>query len=299
MLTIFTAPKPFSSHVATIQTNAIRSWLELRPPCEIILFGSEDGTAEVAKKLNCRHISEVKRNEYGTPLINDLYKTAQDLADFPLMCYINADIILMNDFIKAVERVARSKSSFLGVGQRWDLDVEEYLEFGPGWQERLRARVIKSGQLHPPSGSDFFFFPRGMWKEIPPFAVGRPGWDNWLIYRARALGIPVVDITRVVSVIHQNHDYLHVVEGRTDYCSEGPEGDHNRKLGGGWDYIFTLLDATHMLTGRTLLPAIAYKYLRRRCRTLPVLNAKIRQLVQFAARVRSGLHSDRVGKFPG
>jgi len=45
MLTIFIASKPFSGHIDIIQQNAIRSWLSLRPECEIILFGGEKGTA--------------------------------------------------------------------------------------------------------------------------------------------------------------------------------------------------------------------------------------------------------------
>ena len=48
MLTLFSTPKPFRGHIAVIQTNAIRSWLELEPACEVILFGDEEGTAEVA-----------------------------------------------------------------------------------------------------------------------------------------------------------------------------------------------------------------------------------------------------------
>lgn len=46
MLTIFAAPKPFYGYIGVIQTNAIQSWLLLRPECEVILFGDEEGMAE-------------------------------------------------------------------------------------------------------------------------------------------------------------------------------------------------------------------------------------------------------------
>jgi len=68
MLTIFSTPKPFRGHIEVIQTNAIKNWLQLRPQCEVILFGSDEGTAEVAARLDTRHVPEVDRNEYGTPL---------------------------------------------------------------------------------------------------------------------------------------------------------------------------------------------------------------------------------------
>ena len=51
MFTIFTIPKPFQGHIGTIQRNAIQSWTLLHPRPEIILFGSEAGTAQVAAEL--------------------------------------------------------------------------------------------------------------------------------------------------------------------------------------------------------------------------------------------------------
>ena len=69
LLTIFTAPKPFTNpHIATIQRNAIRSWLAL-PEVEVVLIGEEAGMAEVAVELGVRHIPDVKRNASGTPLM--------------------------------------------------------------------------------------------------------------------------------------------------------------------------------------------------------------------------------------
>ena len=51
MLTMFTIPKAFRGDFDIIQKNAIRSWTLLRPECEIILFGNEEGTAEMAGEL--------------------------------------------------------------------------------------------------------------------------------------------------------------------------------------------------------------------------------------------------------
>jgi hypothetical protein len=69
MLTIFACPKPFTDpHIAIIQRNAITSWTLLRPRPEIILFGDEPGVTEICKELGLRHVGEVERNEYGTPL---------------------------------------------------------------------------------------------------------------------------------------------------------------------------------------------------------------------------------------
>ena len=143
MLTLFTTPKLFESHAAVIQRNAIRSWTLLRPACEVILFGDDEGTAEVASELGVRHVPQVARNEHGTPLVGDLFAKAQRLATGSLLCYVNADIMLMNDFVLAARRVARLKARFLMVGQG-ELPPHEpvtHINVVLNWFEELTRRV--------------------------------------------------------------------------------------------------------------------------------------------------------------
>jgi hypothetical protein len=285
VLTLFTVPKPFRGHIAIIQRNAIRSWTLLRPACGIILFGDDEGTAEVAAEFGLRHVPDVARNEYGTPLVSDLFEQAQRLATHDLLCYVNADIILLSDFPAAMRRIPFRR--FLMVGQRWDVDLDQPWDFGPpDWEDRLREYVRRHGSLHPPSGIDYFVFTPGLWGAIPPFAIGRPAWDNWMIYRARACGVAVVDATQSVTVIHQNHDYTHVPHG-VDGTWEGPEAQRNRALAGGYDYVLTLTDATWLMTPRLLVPALTREHRQRRREVRLMLGER------FAA---SGFESHRQGQ---
>src|SRR5882724_4764180 len=103
MLTIFTIPKAFVGHVGVIQRNAIRSWTLLEPRPEIILLGNDEGTAQVARELGLRHIPEITSNQHGTPLLNDMFRRAELNASSPLLCYVNADIVLLREFAEAVE----------------------------------------------------------------------------------------------------------------------------------------------------------------------------------------------------
>jgi hypothetical protein len=275
MLTIFTVPKAFRDHTGIIQTNAIHSWLMLRPQPEIILFGNDEGTTSTASQLGIRHVPDVQCNEYGTPLLNSIFKTAQDIASNPLICYVNADIILLSDFMPAIRQI--HMPSFLLVGQRWDLDLAEAIDFdNPVWEKELRARLAEKGQLHPPTGIDYFVFPRNMYAEIPAFAIGRTTWDNWLIYRTRFLGIPVIDATEIVVAIHQNHGYKplpHSVEGPW----KGPESTRNLELAGGLTHAFTLLDANRVFTPQGLKrPKPTITRLLRYIDTLPVLHPRLR-----------------------
>jgi len=288
MLTIFSVPKPFQGHIGIIQRNAIHSWSRLHPSCEIILCGDEPGTEEIAAEFSAKCIHNIARNEYGTPLLNSVFDQVEHMASHRLMCYVNTDIILLSDFVRAVQRIPFRR--FLMVGQRWNVNLTGLWDFGPDWEERLRGYVAECGVLHPPLGSDYFVFPRdGAIEKLPPFVVGRPGWDNWLVYRARKLGIPVVDVTTVVTAVHQNHGYAHVSNRRGE-AWEGPEADWNRKLIGSryhLSYVFTLLDASHVMTRKALLPV------RRRWQTRPILVLGRWPLVRFLEMVSDRLQSRR------
>ena len=249
-LTVFSAPKPFQGAIDLIQRNALRSWLALEGEVEVLLFGDELGISEAATAFGVRHMPPVDRNERGTPLVNSIFRGAQEYASHPVLCYVNADILLLPDLVPAVERVASAFDRFLIVGQRWDLAVTVSLETWPEAVSLLRDELAARGRPHPPAGSDYFVFPRRSFEGMPPFALGRAGWDNWMIYAARAAGMPVVDVTPSVTVIHQDHDYAHLPGGQPHYRL--PESDQNLLLAGGREMIFTLADCTWLLQGGSL-----------------------------------------------
>ena len=251
-ITLFSAPKPFTDpHIATIQRNAIRSW-SLLPDVEVILLGEEAGLAEAARELGVKHIPHVERNANGTPLISSMIELARENSSSDLLCIINADMILMPDFVEAARTLRLKRDPFVLLSQRWDLDVTQPIEFTQGWQNRLLSMVHRQGILHRPAGSDFFLFPRSCYTSIPDFTIGRAGWDNWMIYKARREGWPVIDCTPSVMIVHQNHDYSHLPGGRPHY--EHPDTNENIRLAGGQANIrYTILDATHQLVDGTLV----------------------------------------------
>jgi FkbM family methyltransferase len=229
-LTIFTTTKPFSGHAGVIQRNAIQSWTKLNPRPEIILLGDEEGVAEIAREFGLRHVPQVERNEFGTPLISSLFQQARNLATNDVLVYINADIILLNDLMPAVRQVAEKFDRFLMVGQRTNFNIPGLINFGQeSWETQLRQLVSQQGQLEQECAIDYFIFSKDLFADIPPFAVGRPTWDNYTIYKAIADGIPVIDATQSVTIVHQNHDYSHLPEGKIAH-EKGVETNRNRVL---------------------------------------------------------------------
>jgi hypothetical protein len=289
MITIFTVPKPFSGHISIIQRNAIQSWKLLHPMCEIILLGEDEGTAGVAKTFGLRHISEIARNQFGTPLVSSIFKVAESAASYEILCYVNADIILMGDFMFAIQRFAKLRRKFLAVGQRHDLEIGHAIQFSElDWEQKLRNLVVTKGKLHPPYGIDYFIFRKSTFNDIPAFALGRTAWDNWLIYHARCLHIPVIDATGTITAIHQNHGYGHV-KGGFQQIWKGAESKENLSLAGNIAIPFSTMDATHILTHKLLLPVITPKRLRRHLRTLDTFFPSAKPMLQFLRHLKHAI----------
>jgi hypothetical protein len=254
-LTIFAIPKPFRGHIDVIQRNAIASWTRLAPRPEVILLGDEDGTDLAARDLDVIHHPGGARNEFGTPLLDDFFARGERAASAPVLAYVNADIMLTADFMAALERVRTAFERFLMVGRRWDLDLDAPWDFSvPGWPQALVDRARRTHVLRPPTFIDYFVFTRGFSEGLLPLAIGRGYWDNYLVWRAHSRGAAVVDATRVVTAVHQNHDYAHNVSSAAKNVAGAPnswagsEAVRNRDLVGGWWHRYTIEDATHRLT---------------------------------------------------
>lgn len=252
LLTLFTAPKPFTDpHIRVIQRNMLRNWQTLDDQVEVVVIGDEPGIAAQCRELDIKHLPKVRCNAHDTPLISSIFELARGVNDSPFLAYANADILFLPDLLNAVRLLGGEKEKFLGVGQRWDLDVKTPIPFNEGWEEELRDWIQRDGKLHGQTGSDYFLYPRTCFRELPDFAVGRAGWDNWMIFKARWEGWPVVDLSTAVTVVHQNHDYGHLPGGVAHYRQ--PETDVNIRIGGGRRTIFTLQDTTHAVEDGALM----------------------------------------------
>jgi hypothetical protein len=248
MLTFFTTAKPFVGHNGVIQRNALRSWTLLHPDVEIILFGDDAGSGEVARELGLRHEPQVERNDFGTIRIDSMFGRAQALARHDIVCYSNCDIILLPDFLEAIERIRSKHKEFLAVGRRWNIDISERIDFSdPSWQKNVRELTLTSNQQQEDWFIDYFVFSRGFFgPEIPPLGVGRIYWDNWVVWKALQSDRPVMDISHVVIAVHQNHDYMHHPLGKSGVYA-GEEVALNLQLAGGKQNLRCIGDATHVV----------------------------------------------------
>jgi hypothetical protein len=267
MLTIFTTAKPFQGHNGIIQRNALKSWTLLPCDIEVILFGNEEGAGEVCTELGLRHEPHVERSHVNPrlPIATYLFERAQEIARHQWLCYINCDIVVTPDFGAALRKLSEWRETFLAIGRRWDLDINAPLEFQrPNWAQELRQRALLHGTRRN-NEIDYFLFRKGMYRSMPALIIGRVYWDYWTVWKALSMGIPVVEVSPMVLVIHQNHDSAYIQETRS---SQGVFFD----AGAEWNYelahkgkdFATFDDCTHQLTRSGMLLPTLWRKQRRR-----------------------------------
>ncbi len=208
MITIFSCPKSFEKEIAILQKNAIYSWTLLKSKSikpEIILVGNERGVKELCLDLGLKHLPDIETNESGVPLLSSIFSEVEKISSYDLLCFINADIILFPNFCYTIQEVVDKLSDkFLLTGQRIDSDINYPLSFEKDWDLKLKKKIKENNYKF--GGSDYFVFKKGTFKNVPPFYIGRYFWDNWLIYQARKMKIPVIDLTPEVFALHQKHE---------------------------------------------------------------------------------------------
>jgi hypothetical protein len=229
---VFSIPKPFAGDVGDAQRRAVESWREIAD--RVVLFGADVEIPGV-------ETVEAVTNERGTPLLDHAFREAARRAEGDTLCFVNADVILGPDLLRAHEAVTRRFEQYLLVGQTRDVAVTSDDDV-----RALQERAARDGVLRGPTAIDWFVFPPSLFADIPAFLVGRASFDNWLVWRARRAGA-VVDATRAIVAVHQSHDYGHLAGGLQE-AYYGPEAKHNLGLAGGRRRVYTLHDASHYLT---------------------------------------------------
>lgn len=284
MLTLFSIPKPFQGHEGIIQLNAARSWRALGTDVQVILCGRDEGVAEVCDELGFEHLSDVAVNEYGTPLLGDVFRKVHEHARHSLLAYTNADIIFFSHLRGALRKLPSTR--FLAVGRRYNVDINDLWSFEGDWETALLAHYdAHGGHNSGYGGSDYFIFRRDTgFEEIPDFAVGRPGWDNWMFARALKAGMPLIDASYAIWDVHQNHGYGHVKASRGVW--NGPEGDRNLALCQ-TDHRYNLLNTTHLLSEKGLHGPWSWQMLLHRLHNLHYAWPDRPRLVQACLRARN------------
>ena len=270
MITLFATPKNFTGIFKTIQLNALRSWRAISPDIQIIIFGDSEGSRESAEEIAGEYIPEVRSSSSGVPLLSDLFRQADKIARFPTIIFVNADIILPANLLENIYIVSQKFNRFLIVGHRWDMDLDKIIDFDDEKNCNLFwERVKTDSHKHACTGIDYFIYKRNQWGKIPDFIIGRPGYDNWLIWKARHNLIPVIDVSTEIRAVHQNHDFnFHNLTADPKIVPE-PDGIMNQKLHQG--RTLNLLDCNYHIENGKIYKNESKDYINRNLGKLPTI----------------------------
>lgn len=205
MITFFTTFRTYSR----AEQNAVNSWLAIDPGNEVIVFTETMARNEImaTDRVSIRPVPSSHAS--GPPLLNGIFDEASKHSKHALLGYCNSDIILMPEFMNRARILSKIKQPFLAVSQRIDVTIDFTGDFGnAAGFEKLKQTIHAEGKLHPPMGSDVFVFPKNQYtlQNMPPLVVGRPAWDLWMIYDARARFNRLIDLTgHTPAVVHQDH----------------------------------------------------------------------------------------------
>ena len=285
MITLFTTPKDFSGIFDIIQTNALNSWRIISPEIQILVIGNSKGSKEVAASITAEFIPEVGCSSDGVPLINKLFSIAQSQAKYPIIAYVNADILLPPNLLEVISLLQKIRSNFLAVGSRWDLDVNKAINFARNDDTASFWEHAKNNaQKHRPAGIDYFIYNKTLWNNIPPLAIGRFGWDNWLLWKARRLGVPLINVTECIFAVHQNHGYN--FHNYTNKASLKKSKDVLRNKAIIKDNKLTLRDTNWKIKNGKILKNSSNEFRMRNLKTLQKIYPELKYLFKVYRRLK-------------
>lgn len=286
MLTLFTTCKPFVGDVGRNKYAALETWTRLEPRPEVLLLGDDHEAAEVAVDLGLVHIPIVERHVDGKPLVSSLFRLAFQHATSPLLCYLDADVLLLDNGLIKAARALQAERAFVAIGASASAT-------GFDGEHLIRPRDFRHNERGI-WGMDYFLFRRDAqtFTDLPPFPINAGGWDNWLIYSARRRGMRVINATALIHPVHLDHP---------PRVEPSVNGYHH--LLSNTDHLFSLMDCTHRLTADGLERTGGWHTVQRLTR-LPTLHPPLAPLqpavraalaVTRRQRERAGLTVNGIG----
>jgi len=146
--------------------------------------------------------------------VNDLFQRTLAYTEADFYCYINCDIIVLDDFCQTLKilyqkNVKNKTDSIFACGQRWDSDsISEVINFQEFSDEKILSIAKQTGRMHEPTGIDYFIFQKRTFSNMPDLLIARAVFDNLIVGHAvMNNNIDDYDVSSMCTVIHQNHKY--------------------------------------------------------------------------------------------
>lgn len=217
LLVLFTTFKSLSNKTE-LYLRTLHNWASLRPAILPVLFtipSDLDPQNKDTALLQGRArdlgwaVYPAPRLMHDLPVLPDMFAHVTTTHDAALYGYCNGDILFTDDLVTtlrylvhtAVPTLMNNFTEYFITGVRTNVRYTEDLPLDT-WDDVKSA--ARQGVLFEYQSQDFFISGRASypWQQVPPFVVGRVGYDNWLVGHAVQSHIPVIDVTETVVSVH-------------------------------------------------------------------------------------------------
>ena len=233
LISLVTAFKKFQGNYDRIQKSAMYSWKA--NDLHVIAPNNEvDTKGSCADFPNITIVEGVKRGrELGfatqAPILKDLIEKALPVIDTPMVAFLNADIIVLEDFSKKAETIFNKYGYDVFItGTRNDAQFNYYVN---------NEETYKKVQSEPKtlfSGSDIFITSKFIWRLLvsgmPEFIMGRYCLNDWLYMQAHINKLKKYNCTNFLPTLHPVHGDEHIYQQEKFHGTKSPSSQHNRDL---------------------------------------------------------------------
>ena len=229
-LTLITAFKKFDAFYEPIQRSALFSYALNEIP---VITSDTEGDL---KNPNIILVDKVRTGESlgyrnKSPVLRDLLSEALKKVTTQYVGLINSDIVIPGGFYVTFweTMMKNGDDSFIAVSRK---DTELFSEIKT--RSSLRKFFAqKTTAYDAVSSSDLFLGPKRNFQELaismPPFILGRYGWDNW-IHCYAASNFRCFNGTEVFNIRHCMHDHSHILEQEGHPGKMAASSAHNISL---------------------------------------------------------------------
>ncbi|GAB2297946.1 hypothetical protein Dimus_032030 [Dionaea muscipula] len=196
-ITIFAAPRPFVGSVGIRQSRAVRSWLDLSPQVDVVLFANHPSVVSFAASLGPRTLveSEIDFSFLGTPFFHSMVSRSL-VSSSDILAIMDPETILLPDFISTMNfahqldqdwflyalptdvsdfpfHMDSEWRNWLGEDDEW-IKLQKLQEF----LSPSRQRNCSDGHMLTAWSNSKMPLHMGV---LPPFLYGKGFHNNWLV----------------------------------------------------------------------------------------------------------------------
>ena len=204
ILTLFTTWAEESDRYP-VHNLTVRNWQSLRPYVIPVVFTNQASIADDCRRKGWDVLPVRISANGGIPVLKFMFLDAISTYNTTFYGYGNSDILFTDSLIETLAWLKMSvklDKPILIIGKRTNVNYVGVKEMVT-WK-KLSAVASSRGKLFRGLAEDYFittrFYP---WKNIPEVVIGRPAFDNWLVYHTRKQNQTVIDATRTILAVHQ------------------------------------------------------------------------------------------------